>query len=432
MNRPSPEGLRVPPGPNCARSRGVDHAVFFTSPKRERGKLVFRPSLALRASVRPCAIRVRWLFALFVTVALLAPADGACAEKVVWLTGLRFEQRLDQPSGGDWTGIPLRRTLATVSRTKRVAILLDRRVDPGQPVNFTAKDIPLGTMIRRIASQQGLGVSRVGPILYVGPTEMAQKLATLVELRRDDVRSLPPAIGRRLVQSRAWQWPELSTPRELIDQLAGETGIRFYRSEEQIPHDLWPAGDFPPLGFAERVSLLAAGFGFTFEFSPDGSAVRFIPAPVQVALTRQYEAPGGTEQFAQKLAERFPDSRIRALGQELEVVGRYEDHDQIARILRGEPVRRPVPSNGGPRRPQGETAYTIKDTEAPAGLILKQLAPRLGLKLRVDPRVARQVQQRVRVDVQNVSRDDLLKAVVQPLGLTFSVDGDTLEIRPGR
>ena len=160
--------------------------------------------------------------------------------------------------------------------------------------------------------------------------------------------------------------------------------------------------------------------------------MRFISAPDQIALTRQYKAPGSTEQFIRKLAERFPDSRIRALGQELEVVGLWEDHDQIARMLRGEPVRRPVPSNGGSRPPAGATVYTVKDTEAPAGLILKQLAPRLGLKLWVDPRAARQVQQRVRVDVHNVSRDELLKAVVDPVGLTFSVNGDRLEILPGR
>ncbi len=43
--------------PNCAPSREFGQTVFHSSPKRERGKLAFRPSLALRASVRPCASR---------------------------------------------------------------------------------------------------------------------------------------------------------------------------------------------------------------------------------------------------------------------------------------------------------------------------------------------------------------------------------------
>ena len=79
----------------------------------------------------------------------------------------------------------------------------------------------------------------------------------------------------------------------------------------------------------------------------------------------------------------------------------------------------------------GNGVYTVQDTSAPAGLILKQLAPRLGLKLWVDPRAAARVQKRIRVDVQNVSRDELLRAVVEPTGLTYAIKGDTLEVRPG-
>jgi hypothetical protein len=260
---------------------------------------------------------------------------------------------------------------------------------------------------------------------------MADKLATLVELRKEDVGGLPDAIRRRLVRVRAWQWPLLATPRELVDQLEAESGIRFYRYREQIPHDLWPAGDLPPLGFAERVSLLAAGFGLTFEFSPDGSAIRFVPVPDEVMLTRRYQVEGAVERLAPQLAERFPKSTVREAGDELEVVGSWEDHDQIRRVLRGETIRRPAAGTGRPRPASGTTVYTVKDTSAPAGLILKQLAPRLGLKLWVDPRAAARVQKRVRVDVQNVSRDELLQAVVGPTGLAYAVNGDTLEVRPG-
>ncbi len=45
------------PNLDCAQPREFGHAVFQTSPKRERGKFAFRPSLALRANIRLCAIR---------------------------------------------------------------------------------------------------------------------------------------------------------------------------------------------------------------------------------------------------------------------------------------------------------------------------------------------------------------------------------------
>jgi hypothetical protein len=320
--------------------------------------------------------------------------------------------------------------LTNLARNQRVAIVLDRRVDPDQEVDLAASSTPLIDLVGGVAAKIGLGVSRVGPVLYVGPEETAQKLATLVELRKEDVKSLPLGSRQRLLRAVPMQWPLLTTPREIARQLAAETAIRFYRVEEQIPHDLWPAGDLPPMGFAERTSLLGAGFGMTFEFSPDGTAIRFIPIPESVSLTRRYPTRGNADRLAAQFAERFPACEIRALAGELEVVGLWEDHDSISRVLRGETVRRPTPATDTPAAADGTTVYTLKDTTAPAGLILKQLAPRLGLKLWVDPRIAARVQQRVRVDVTGVSRDELLKAVVEPAGVGFTIRGNTLEIIP--
>jgi hypothetical protein len=104
----------------------------------------------------------------------------------------------------------------------------------------------------------------------------------------------------------------------------------------------------------------------------------------------------------------------------------------VKRLLRGETIRPPTPAADSPTSAAGSTVYTLKDTEAPAGLILKQLAPRLGLKLWVDPRIAARVQKRVRVDVKDVSRDELLNAVVEPAGVSYTIRGEMLEIVPKR
>jgi hypothetical protein len=344
-----------------------------------------------------------------------------------------LDRQLDARVGVNWSSIPLRRALNNLARNQRVAIMLDRRVDPDQRIDFSASNVPLIDLVGGVAKKCGLGVSRVGPVLYVAPVDTARKLATLVELRRDDIRSLPLGMRQRLMRAMPMQWPWLATPRQIAQRLSSESGIRFYRIEEQIPHDLWPAGDLPPMGFAERASLLGAGFGMTFEFSPDGTAIRFVPMPESVSLKRQYRTRAGADRLAAQLAERFPQCEIRSVGGELEVVGVWEDHDAIERLLRGETPRPATPAPArppGPASPAGSTVYSLKDTEAPAGLILKQLAPRLGLKLWVDPRIAARVQRRVRVDVKDVSRDELLNAVVEPAGVRFLIRGETLEIVP--
>jgi hypothetical protein len=349
---------------------------------------------------------------------------------VDWLVGRPFEQQLEARVGVNWSGIPLRRALTNLGRNQRVAIMLDRRVDPDQGVDFSASNTPFIDLVRGVANKCGLGVSRVGPVLYLGPESTTQKLATLVELRRDDVRSLAPATRQILLKPMPTQWRLLTTPRQIARQLSSETRIRFYRIEEQIPHDLWPAGDLPPMGFAERTSLLGAGFGMTFEFSPDGTAIRFVPMPESVSLTRQYKPRGSAENLARQIAERFPECEVRSVGGEVQVAGLWEHHDLIRRLLRGESIRPPAVAADRPADAGETTVYTLKDTEAPAGLILKQLAPRLGLKLWVDPRIAARVQKRVRVDVKDVTRDELLDAVVEPVGAGYTIRGDTLEIVP--
>jgi hypothetical protein len=365
-------------------------------------------------------------------VLLLTTAPALADDRRVdWLVDVRFERQLRADVGVTWSSTPLRRALTNLSRNQRVAILLDRRADPDREIDLSAPKTPLIELVRHVAAEQGLGVSRVDSVLYVGPMDTTKKLATLVELRRQELRRLPAAAQQRLLRPRPMNWPLLASPREIIDQVAADSGIRFYRFEEQIPHDLWPAGDLPPLDFAERVSLLAAGFGLTFEFSPDASAVRFVPIPDSVELTRMHKLRGRDDGLIERLVERFPDSRLRAIGDEIELVGLWEDHDKLARLLRGEtePVRPPATGVGGSPYTEEVTRYTVNDTTAPAGAILKQLAPRFGLKLWVEPRAAPKVQQRVRVDVKQVSRDELLRAVVEPAGLTFSIRGDTLEIR---
>jgi len=302
--------------------------------------------------------------------------------------------------------------------------MIDRRIDPDQLVTYTARDMPLQGLLTRLASTQRIGVCHIGPVVYFGPTGTTAKLATVAELRREDLRNLPPDARRRLVRLRPLRWQMLSTPRELIDGLAAQSGVRVYEADKTIPHDLWPAGDLPPLGFADGLTLLAAGFGLTFEFSPDGTAVRFVPIPDEVALTRTYRVGPSAGRLATQFAERFPNTAVRAQGDKIQVVGPFEDHDLIARIIRGEKVRRP--STGA-----GRKNYTLKDTVAPVGTIIKKLAPQLGLNVEYDPGVdSKLLGQRVTVNVKEVSRDELLRAILEPAGLSFRLQGSTLHVVP--
>src|SRR6185369_10390717 len=48
-------------------------------------------------------------------------------------------------------------------------------------------------------------------------------------------------------------------------------------------HDLWPAYDLPPLTLVERLTVVLAGFGQTYQVT-DGGQVRIIPIPQDTSL----------------------------------------------------------------------------------------------------------------------------------------------------
>ena len=89
--------------------------------------------------------------------------------------------------------------------------------------------------------------------------------------------------------------------------------------------------------------------------------------------------------------------------------------------------RRPPPAT----RPRGREVFTLR-LEAPLDEALAAIGGRLGLTVRLDEPslTARGISSReiVRANVRDVSRDELLDAIVKPLGLSWRIDDDTLVV----
>ena len=64
-----------------------------------------------------------------------SPKSGAAAPANDFLIGPKFHLELDQATSGSWNNVELRSLLNKLAAERRVAILLDRRIDP--------KDFPL-------------------------------------------------------------------------------------------------------------------------------------------------------------------------------------------------------------------------------------------------------------------------------------------------
>lgn len=271
-----------------------------------------------------------------------------------------------------------------------------------------------------LASAIGGGVGYVDSVVYVGSRPVAERLATLAALRRDDVKRLPTAARVRFSVTSAWKWEDLSTPRELLTQLADSANAKVVNID-QVPHDLWAAGNLPALPLTDRISLLLAGFDLTFEIAKDGSAIRLASIPAEVVIERRYSPTGTLNSAATTIATAFPDVIVKKSGAQLDITGRLETHELIERMIRGEPARRTETTASSKR-------FDLRVENQPVGAIIKAIADREALQLKFDIAAQAKLQQRISIDVKQLTLDELLSETLSSLGISHRIEAGVLEL----
>ena len=371
-----------------------------------------------------CAVILAWL-------AFSGPLAPAAEVPIAWHTGSGLTKQLAQPVGVYWSDNPLRQAVDGLSHAHRVAVLIDRRVDPGQTLDLAVTDVPLEQVLEEIARSRSLGVCSVGPVTYLGPPPVTSRLPTLAELRREEARGLPSGKGRKFLLSKRIGWDDFATPRDLLRELAADNGIELLGSD-RVPHDLWAAADLPPLPLADRLTLIAGQFDLTFQIAADGQTVTLVPVPDDVAIVRSY--PGGRqpEQLAAKWAALLPNCRIKVVNGKIYVRGLLEDHARIT--ASGPTPRHPATGPGHPA--QGETRFTVREGKGSLGEVLQQLAARLQMQLEIDraglERAGISLQEQVSFSDKDATLDELFEAVLAPAGCTFRREGNTIRVGPAR
>ena len=367
-------------------------------------------------------LRPRLTIVVGLALTLLGGRAAAAAD---WLSGPALRAQLAQPVKLSWSGVPIRQGLADLARSQNIAILLDRRVDPGTPLELSFENVPVELALERLARSQQLGISWFGPVVVLGPEQATRRLRTLAALRAGELKSLPSARRASFIKTQAWQWDELAEPRALVEQLADAAQVEIIGSD-RIPYDLWPAADLPPLSWIDRLTLLANEFDLTFRFDDGGRKLELVPAPETAVLERSY--PGGRD--PQALAERWrkqaPEAEIEVAGDKVVVRGRVEDHE----ILTSSKPRSTKPAAGGAE------VYTLTVRDQPLGPVLEELKLRLGLELHIDEAALKaagtSLDRRVSFSAEKATLDELLTAALQPAGLTFRRRDKSVDIFPAK
>ena len=311
---------------------------------------------------------------------------------------------LAAPVTATWSGIGLRPWAERVSETAGRPVLIDRRMNPDTAISLECQNEPLLEVLTRAATIAGGELAVLESSIRIVPRGRADLVLRAEAARTAELTSLPPRSRSMLANKEPWQWPAGARPRDLLADAATQAGIAL-EGIDSVPHDHLPAASLPEMALAERLDLLLASFDLRIDWrvaetaaDPRGNAAptgRVIPIASGIASRPATAAAG-------KPRTRAPT---------------------------GTPTgRRPAPPQKAAVR--GQT-FSL-EVAAPLEEALTAIATRLELQLELDresfARKGIAPGEIVRARVTNASRDELLRAILDPLDLDWAITGTTLRV----
>ena len=389
---------------------------------------------------RPCISRTLTACRILSTglfCCALAQPTAAAEPPALAATSQDLQRRLAEPVSVGWSGTALREAIMARGRLSGIAMLFDRRIDPGLTVELTVVEQPTYVVLEKVAAAHKLGISFFGPVVVVGPQNAMADLRTVAALRQQDSQALAIDLRNALARKSPLAWNDLAEPRTLLTQAAAEARLTI-ANPELLPHDMWLANSLPPLTLLERLTLLTAPFDLTFQI--DGATRRLTLRPIdeQPRIIRTYTAGGAAEATLARWQTLIPDAELRREGATIVVRARVEDHEKLKP---GGGATAPVAARPSGTKPAitalagpAERRYTLRLKNKPFIELVKLLRDTHMLPIEVDEAAIRDagisLEKWTTVEVADATLEELLRQAGAPLGLTVRAEAGKLRILP--
>ena len=338
-----------------------------------------------------------------------------------------------------WRDQQLETVLARVAEASDMPVWIDRRVNRQQLVTLALAETTVANAVQQIAAAAGYEATPWRGVVVVAAPGAADEIETLGLAVREQLVATPAPVRRRWLTPAAATWPQLTEPRALLMQWIEPLGLAANEAA-RVPHDLLPAASLPALAPIDRATLLLGGFDLTLQFDA-GGAPRIAPIARPVRITREYRLrPQTIAAFDAKLAElvaaglaEAPGGARAEQGRRVSIAASAAGHEQLAAALSGRNAAEPPPAERPPRRsPGAERRFSLRIEGQPLGPVLDQLAAQLGVQfVWGEGLVAAEYRtRRVSCNVRDVTRAELLAAIVADAELACDIAGNTATLRP--
>jgi len=373
------------------------------------------------------------------TLLLLLYALGSlcAAGSAAPLTGVEFAKALRKPVSLSLEGMPLREMLEKIAANNHVAILLDRRVDPGQEVHFaTNNQHSLIQFLVEVGKKFGLDVVVYEDLIYLGPTAKAKNLQTALRRAKE---ALSATARGRTATKKPLVWKELAQPRAIFSSLAQHAKLNVVQAE-LIDHDLLPPQSLPPLSLFDRMAIILFQFDLTPQIDPQGTSIRPIPLPADLRYVVTYSAKDAAK-LAGTVKKELPGALVAVQDGKVFVKALYEDQEQIKRRssdekLGASSISRLTKeiSGGKTKKPASLENIVIANLKVreKLGNLLPYFEKNFGIKFVFDWKTLEKknvtADTVVQLEVEGVGIDALLEKMFVPLGLKSVREGRTVRL----
>lgn len=355
--------------------------------------------------------------AAIITYAVCIPAMAQVqsGSETQWLTGKALQQSSRLPVSVSWTETPIRTQLESISKQQQRSVFLDRRVDPTRVLSLSMRDLTVEQIVWQTAQADGLGVTRVGNLLYVGPTNSAARLSQVIDDLKKQVSKLPEPEKSKWIRRSEIRWSPGTSTQEFANWFEQTQAIKFNTA---VPNDVWTSGDWPSLSLLEQVSLFLVGFDRSFKVDSTGK-VELLPFPKIETSKLKIRVLRDSKFDLNEAKTNFKDLKIRQSGKTVSLAGPV---DSIAKFEAWQVEQQKT--IGG----KLVTRTFDLNTTAKRGDILATLAAQTGRKLVLQGNAAESLAPRIKIDLKKASLETLIIKCLEGTGLGHQLSDSEITV----
>ena len=352
-------------------------------------------------------------------IALQSPFNQeSIQDSIQWRTGRELDKAVTIGISGQWAEKPIADLLQQFSRRQRIALFIDRRVDPTTKINLSARNLTWEQLLLELGKPHGYFFCRIEDVYYFGPRDVCLTLPSVYGNLRNDLRS------RRAELQVNWRlpvqtnWPRLSRPRQLLDELGQEFNIELL-STEQIRHDLWNRFESAPVPMMLKACLLTTGFDKTIVVSKTGSRMKVIGYPRVEKCDWSVKHLEDGKAALRKIQLQHKGVKMRAVSrQSVEISGPVDAVFGAASALVAQ--QSALVGSGTP-------TFTL-ELKGTRGAALATMARELEVELKYDDGVKQVLAEFVERDFKDATVEDIIRGVLEGTELEYKIDKKQLKI----